>query len=164
MKDAEVSERRRADTQANDIEAALAHARDQRFGVAVAREAAVAADGDGEAFAAGHGFAPGDILRVGLAQALGELGREVAPGDAADVVLAKDGRVDLQAFITRGSFSALRSVMAQIDGGLKAGGVGYAFSGDIKADAVIHGGADDRQAQSYIDGLLEIKKLHRDQP
>ena len=95
VKDAEVSERRRADAEADDIEAALAHAADQRVRVAVAREPAVAAHGDGEALTGGHRRALGDVHRIGLAQAFGKLGREIAAGDAADVVLTKDGGKNL---------------------------------------------------------------------
>src|SRR5438445_10619171 len=47
------------------------------------------------------------------------------------------------------------------DGFLHAVGVGYALAGDVEGCAVIHAGANDRQANRDVDAGLEAKHLDR---
>ena len=85
----EVHERRRTHADVDHGDARRADALDERGGVLVRRQATVAADADE--------LPPrlGDQRAERLPQGAGERGVEIAVGHAADVVLAKDGGIQL---------------------------------------------------------------------
>jgi hypothetical protein len=87
VEEREVDERRRDGAELDHVEPRRPKALDQRGGVRVRREPAVAADADALAHPLGHERA------VRTPEQPRELRVEIAIRDAADVVLAKDRRI-----------------------------------------------------------------------
>src|SRR6185437_13339553 len=86
VKEAEISERRRTNADADDIEPASAKSAHEPRGVIIARESAIPSHGDSKMRPAGDGFSAADISRIGQAEKLREIGVEILAGDSADVV------------------------------------------------------------------------------